>query len=93
MSVGAWLTACEVSHRVLCSRAPCLNGEQYTTLEARLVDEETPWNQLTIAQWYGDGPREVEVATDTAVWYHAGKPPVPIRWVLIRDPHKSFESR
>ncbi|MBC7447786.1 MAG: hypothetical protein H7330_06970 [Hymenobacteraceae bacterium] len=27
----------------------------------------------------------VEVATDTALWYHAGKPPVPIRWVLVRQ--------
>jgi hypothetical protein len=33
----------------------------------------------------------VEVATDRAVWYHAGKPPVPVRWVLIRDPAQSFE--
>jgi hypothetical protein len=32
----------------------------------------------------------VEVATDIAVWYHAGKPPVAIRWVLIRDPKKEF---
>jgi hypothetical protein len=30
----------------------------------------------------------VEVATDTAVWYHTGKPPVAIRWVLSRDPQK-----
>ena len=56
-----------------------------------MADEETPWNQLTVAQWYGDGPREVDSCTDTAVWYHAGKPPVPIRWVLIRDPHERFE--
>jgi hypothetical protein len=35
----------------------------------------------------------VEVATDTAVWSHAGKPPGPIRWVLMRDPHQSFESQ
>ena len=27
----------------------------------------------------------VEIATDTARWYHAGKPPVPIRWVLVRQ--------
>jgi hypothetical protein len=32
----------------------------------------------------------VEVATETAVGYHAGKPPVAIRWVLIRDPQKRF---
>ena len=30
----------------------------------------------------------MEVATDTAVWYHTGKPPVALRWILIRDPHK-----
>ena len=22
----------------------------------------------------------------TAIWYHSGSPPVPIRWVLVRDP-------
>jgi len=70
---------------------PRLKGARRPTLKATLAAEETPWNQLTIAQWYGNGPREVKVATDTAVWYHSGTPPVPIRWVLIRDPHKSFE--
>ena len=28
-----------------------------------------------------------------AVWYHSGKPPVPIRWVLVRDPEGEFESQ
>jgi hypothetical protein len=32
----------------------------------------------------------VEVASDTAVWYHTGMPTVPLRWVLIRDPHGAF---
>src|SRR3712207_7343105 len=27
----------------------------------------------------------------TAVWRHAGLPVVPIRWVLLRDPHRHFE--
>ena len=26
--------------------------------------------------------------TDTAVWYHTGKPPVARRWGLMRDPHE-----
>jgi hypothetical protein len=43
-----------------------------------------------VDQWDGDGPREVDVCTDTAVWYHAGKPPVPLRWVLLRDPKGAF---
>ena len=33
------------------------------------------------------------MATQTAVWYHAGKPVVPIRWVLIRDPQGKFETQ
>jgi hypothetical protein len=70
---------------------PRLKGDRRPTLEAVLADQETLWNPLTIEPWYGDGPREVAVATDTAVWYHAGKPPVPIRWVLIRDLNQSFE--
>ena len=29
----------------------------------------------------------MEVASGTAVWYHTGKPPVVIRYVLIKDPN------
>lgn len=35
--------------------------------------------------------RVLEVASATAVWYHSGKPVVPIRWVLIRDPEGKLE--
>ena len=28
--------------------------------------------------------------SETAVWYHSGLAPVPIRWVLIRDPEGKF---
>ena len=32
----------------------------------------------------------MEIISQTAVWYHTGKPPVPIRWVLVRDPQGDF---
>ena len=70
---------------------PRLKGKRRPTLEAVLADERTPWTTVLVEQWYGEGPREVQVTTDTAVWYHAGKPPVAIRWVLIRDPQKEFD--
>ena len=70
---------------------PRLKGKRRPTLEAVLADEQTQWSTLTIDDWYGEGPREIEVATDTAVWYHSGKPPVAIRWVLIRDPQERFK--
>jgi hypothetical protein len=34
----------------------------------------------------------MEITSQTAVWYHSGKPPVPIRWVLIRDPQEEYET-
>ena len=70
---------------------PRLKGKRRPTLAAVLADEKTQWSTLTLDHWYGEGPREVEVATDTAVWYHTGKPPVALRWVLIRDPQERFK--
>src|SRR5215475_3866654 len=79
-------------HRVPGTKGrPRLKGQRRPTLEAVLADDKTQWRKLTVDDWYGEGPREVEVATDTAVWYHTGKPPVAIRWVLIRDPQERFK--
>src|SRR5215510_5139594 len=72
---------------------PRLKGKRRPTLETMVTDEKTAWTPLLVEQWYGEGPRQVEVATDTAVWYHTGKPPVAMRWVLIRDPKKDFKSQ
>jgi hypothetical protein len=70
---------------------PRLKGKRRPTLEAVLADAKPQWTTLIVDQWYGEGPRAVDVATATAVWYHTGKPPVAIRWVLIRDPKQAFK--
>ena len=41
--------------------------------------------QLTL-DWYGEGERTLEMCTGTALWYRYGSDPLPIRWVLTRDP-------
>jgi len=46
-----------------------------------------------VADWYGEGERTVEVASDTAVWHSTGLPAVPSHWVLIRDPKGGFETQ
>jgi hypothetical protein len=51
------------------------------------------WSSATVAQWYGSGARQVEVASATAVWYHTGLPAVPLRWTLIRDPQGRFTTQ
>ena len=68
-------------------------GARLPTLAARLADPATAWASVTVANWYGEGARTVEVASDAAVWYHPGLPPVPIRWVLIRDPQGQFATQ
>ena len=71
---------------------PAIKGKRQPTLAKRLADPETVWQTSTVS-WYGGIPRIVEMATGTALWYHAGVPPVPIRWVLIRDPQGTFASQ
>jgi hypothetical protein len=46
-----------------------------------------------VPRWYSEEDRAVEVVSQTAIWYHTGLPPVPIRWVLIRDPRRKFATQ
>lgn len=68
---------------------PALKGKRQPTLAKRLSDPTMDWQKLTVA-WYGGVMQEIEVARGTSLWYHAGAPLVPIRWVLIRDPKGKF---
>ncbi len=43
--------------------------------------------------WCDGATRTVEFSSHTALWYHTGKPPVPIRWTLIQDPLRQFDSQ
>jgi hypothetical protein len=72
---------------------PRRKGQRRPTLATVAVDPQTDWTSVTVAHWYGRGERTVEVTSATAVWYHTGLPPVPLRWVLIRDPHGQFDTQ
>ena len=71
---------------------PRLKGERLPALRELLECSDAGWTTMSVA-WYDGAIRTVEVVSQTAVWYHAGKPPVPIRWVLIRDPLHQFDSQ
>ena len=49
-----------------------------------LVSPKTVWQQATITDWYGGQTQPVSYCSQTAIWYHTGKPPVAIRWVLVK---------
>jgi DDE family transposase len=69
---------------------PRVKGTRLPTLQQALLDATTPWTSVTVAGWYREPQRAVDVISATAVWYHTGMPPVPIRWGLIRDPQNQF---
>jgi hypothetical protein len=69
---------------------PRLKGTRLATLQTLLHAPDTAWTSLLVP-WYDGQVRRMDLASDTAVWYHTGKPPVPIRWVLIRDPQARYD--
>jgi hypothetical protein len=70
---------------------PRKKGMRLPKLEQVLLQAKTRWKRMVIPNWYGTGRRTLEITSSTAVWYHPGMPPLPIRWVLIRDPKGEFK--
>ncbi len=71
---------------------PPLKGARRPPLKALLDQANVTWASVAVA-WYDGTTRTVELTSQTAVWYRSGKPPVLIRWVLIRDPQGSFATQ
>ena len=64
-------------------------GPRQPSLKARITDRATVWKRAVQASrtaWRSGG--WIEYASGTALWYHAGKEPLPIRWILVRYPDK-----
>ncbi|HET7884378.1 MAG TPA: transposase [Acetobacteraceae bacterium] len=68
-------------------------GARQPSLKARITDPATVWKravQASRTSWRTGG--WIEYASGTALWYHSGKPPLPIRWVLVRYPDKRHDT-
>ncbi len=72
---------------------PRVKGARRPSPQQRLEDPSTPWTLIAVAHWYGGVKREVEVYTETCVWYKSGFHPVLIRWVLVRDPQGAYDAQ
>lgn len=70
---------------------PPVKGKRLPKLSSVLKNPRTTWQRLRLSLWYGRTNRLVEVATGTALWYHSGMAPVPIRWIIVRDPKGELE--
>jgi hypothetical protein len=69
---------------------PRVKGTRRLSPQQRLDEADTPWTKIEVEHWYGGDQREVEIYTETCVWYKSGFRPVLIRWVLVRDPQGAY---
>ena len=69
---------------------PRKKGKRRPTPQQVIDDPATIWTRRPVP-WYNHPPRALDIATGPAVWYHAGLPVVPIRYVLIRDGAGQFD--
>jgi hypothetical protein len=70
---------------------PRKKGKRLPTPQQVLDSPDSQWVMVEVC-WYDGQLRTMEIASDTAVWFHFGKPAVPISWVLIRDPQDEYET-
>ena len=68
-------------------------GDRLPALSAVLADAQSRWQRMIVPRWYAQAARPMDIASATAVWYHASLPVLPLRWVLIRDPLGRFETQ
>ena len=64
---------------------PPIKGKPHKKLSALIKDRKVSWKRYRVSLWYGRTNRLVDIASGTALWYRSGVPPVPIRWLLVRD--------
>jgi len=64
-------------------------GKRRASLEQRLSGPSTQWQRHTI-DWYGRKRKTIEIVSGTHLWYTPSFDPLPIRWVLVRDPNGKF---
>lgn len=69
---------------------PLLVGKRCPLFTDYLDDPATVWEKI-IVDWYGGRKKELLIYTGVNLWYAYGIPPLPIRWVLIKDPNNENE--
>jgi hypothetical protein len=69
---------------------PRKKGARLPTPQQRIDDPTTRWTCWPFV-WYNHQLRDIEISTHQVIWYHTGQPPVPIRFILIRDVAGKFD--
>ena len=59
-------------------------GRELPKLAAVAEDPATRWTPVVLASRKDGRRHRCEMTSGTAVWYHPGSAPLPIRWILVR---------
>ena len=65
-------------------------GKRQPALKQRLESPQTSWRTIRM-RWYGGLMRTLQITSGQSLWYTPGEKPLPIRWVLVRDPLGKME--
>ena len=60
-------------------------GKRQVFLLTRSQDPSTVWTPIKVV-WYDGIQRTLEIFSGVSLWYTPGQDPVPIKWVVVRDP-------
>lgn len=71
---------------------PAVVGARLPNLAQVATQPTTRWQRSQVA-WYGGTTTIVDWVSGTALWYSTGTTPLPIRWVLVRDPQGNRPTR
>jgi ribosomal protein L28 len=64
---------------------PALVGGRLPALTDVVTAPRTHWQRSRVP-WYGATTAIMDWTTGTALWYATGRPPLCLRWILVRDP-------
>ncbi len=67
-------------------------GQRQPSLNAQLTEPTTAWQRLALP-WYGGKRRLLDITSGLSLWHTPGQTPLPIRWVLVRDPLGTLDPR
>lgn len=73
-------------------RRPAVVGQRLPTLAQIAGATTTHWQRCWLP-WYGGQTKRLDWTTGTTLWYSTGLTPLPMRWVLVRDPDGRLPTR
>jgi len=67
-------------------------GKRLPKLKQLLEKKATPWQHMKL-NWYNGQKKKFDYLSGTALWHRDSNKPLPIAWVLVRDPKEELKPK